>query len=834
MKAKTHHYLFDEHEALHELKHFLPAQAPLKDFIHHNTLHAFQHQSFYQALRNASAIFGYKVTLTLDEYRERYLQNRISEAVLERVITEKKGKTGLGVWKRKVLTGNYDSDSSGRVGLLRENWKKIYRIDLDLLVHPLFFRVLCSYLDQGISIWGFPVAHKGFLSSIREMERNTFASFFRTERAKKLLFNENCQIVDLLKLLIGDETLYKQYLYDQQFAHQGWSGIVSVLEDQPQLLLDRKKISLRELIIFELLLEIDALDDKYQGNWAPMASRLEDFPTPIFAKVPQTEFHEVIEIWQEAFEWSLYDQVLAGLKQTSPKSPLPSTKTFQAMFCMDDRECSIRRYVEKNDSHCQTFGTPGFFGVEFYYKPKHANSITKQCPAPVTPKYLIKELTSEKEKKERDLHFAKHTHTLLSGWLISQTLGFWSALRLALTVFKPSLSPATSSSFKHMDESSELTIENANPADQEDGLQIGFTVEEMATRVENLLRSIGLVNNFAPLVYAVGHGSTSVNNTHYAGYDCGACSGRPGSVNARVISYMANHLKVRALLKERGIDIPETTQFLGALHDTTRDEIAFYDTALLSPTNAKLHQQNEVNFSKALDLNAKERSRRFESIDSHLPVEKVHEKIRRRSVSLFEPRPELNHATNALCIVGRRDISKHLFLDRRSFMNSFDYRVDPEGKYLTTILNAVAPVAGGINLEYYFSRVDNQKLGAGTKLAHNVMGLFGVANGIDGDLRPGLPSQMIEVHDPVRLMVIVEHFPKVVLQSIQQSSATYEWFMNQWIHLMVVEPLTNQLYLFKDGEFVEYQPIKQSIKVVENIPALVEDHEDNLPIYLLK
>jgi uncharacterized protein YbcC (UPF0753/DUF2309 family) len=184
--------------------------------------------------------------------------------------------------------------------------------------------------------------------------------------------------------------------------------------------------------------------------------------------------------------------------------------------------------------------------------------------------------------------------------------------------------------------------------------------------------------------------------------------------------------------------------------------------------------------------------------------------------------------------VGRRDISKHLFLDRRSFMNSFDYRVDPEGKYLTTILNAVAPVAGGINLEYYFSRVDNQKLGAGTKLAHNVMGLFGVANGIDGDLRPGLPSQMIEVHDPVRLMVIVEHFPKVVLQSIQQSSATYEWFMNQWIHLMVVEPLTNQLYLFKDGEFVEYQPIKQSIKVVENIPALVEDHEDNLPIYLLK
>lgn len=834
MKAKTHHPLFDEHEVLHELKHFLPAQAPLKDFIHHNTLHAFQHQNFYQALRNASAFFGYKVTLTLDEYRERYMQNRISEEVLERVIAERKGKEEVGVWKRKALTGKYDPTISGRIGLLRDNWKKQYRIDLDLLVHPLFFRVVCSYLDQGISIWGFPVAHKGFLSSIREMERNTFASFFKAERAKKLLFNENCQISDLLKLLIGDESLYKQYLYDLQFAHQGWSGIVSVLEDQPQLLLDRKKISLRELIIFELLLEIDALDDKYQGNWAPLASRLETPPTPIFAKVPYTEFHEVIEIWQEAFEWSFYDQVLAGMKQGTPSTNAPASKTFQAMFCMDDRECSIRRYVEQHDPLCQTFGTPGFFGVEFYYKPKHANSITKQCPAPVTPTYLIKELTNEKENRERDLHFTKHSHTLLRGWLISQTLGFWSAMRLALTVFKPSLSPATSSSFKHMDEFSELTIENTNPDDKENGLQIGFTVEEMATRVENLLRSIGLVNNFAPLVYAVGHGSTSVNNTHYAGYDCGACSGRPGSVNARVISYMANHPKVRLLLRERGIDIPETTQFLGALHDTTRDEIAFYDTTSLSPANTALHQQNEANFNKALDFNAKERSRRFESIDSHLPVEKVHEKIRRRSVSLFEPRPELNHATNALCIVGRRDISKHLFLDRRSFMNSFDYRVDPEGNYLTTILNAVAPVAGGINLEYYFSRVDNQKLGAGTKLAHNVMGLFGVANGIDGDLRPGLPSQMIEVHDPVRLMVIVEHFPSVVLRSIQKSAATYEWFINQWIHLIVVEPTTQAFYLFKNGEFVEYHPIKQAIEVVENVPSLVEAHEENLPIYLLQ
>jgi uncharacterized protein YbcC (UPF0753/DUF2309 family) len=130
--------------------------------------------------------------------------------------------------------------------------------------------------------------------------------------------------------------------------------------------------------------------------------------------------------------------------------------------------------------------------------------------------------------------------------------------------------------------------------------------------------------------------------------------------------------------------------------------------------------------------------------------------------------------------------------------------VDPEGVYLTNILNAVAPVCGGINLEYYFSHVDNQKLGAGTKLPHNVMGLIIVANGIDGDLRSGLPSLMPEVHDPLRLMVIVEHFPEVVLKTIQMSASTYEWFLNDWVKLTAVHPETKELWVFKDGEFVTY------------------------------
>lgn len=395
-----------------------------------------------------------------------------------------------------------------------------------------------------------------------------------------------------------------------------------------------------------------------------------------------------------------------------------------------------------------------------------------------------------------------------------------------------------------MDKDSLLTVENRDLSDRENDLQIGFTVEEMAARVEGLLRGIGLVKEFASLIYVIAHGSSSANNPHHGAHDCGACSGRPGSVNARVLASMANHEGVRQLLRARGILIPAETQFVGGLHDTASDQIGFYDERKLTTGNQAGHKNNLAAFEKALDLNAKERSRRFASINTKMSLRKIREAIRKRSVSLFEPRPELGHGTNSLCIVGRRNLTKGLFLDRRAFLNSYNYKTDPDGKFLLGVMKPLGPVCGGINLEYYFSRVDNYKLGAGTKLPHNVMGLIGVANSSDGDLRPGLPVQMIEVHDPVRLLIIVEHFPEIVLKTIQTVPEMYEWFINEWVHLVVINPETNHFYYFKDGQFSRYLPLTKSIDSVENVNDLIESAKEmetnrtadatleNLPVYL--
>ena len=825
---------FDEKEALHHLSHYLPAQNPLKDFIHHNTLHAFQKDHFHEALWKGTSIFGYKTYLSLTEFRKKYQNKDIKHEVLDRMILKHKGDTLFESWKNKLLVQDYHESMHPLLGRLRGHWKKHYGINLEKATHDLLFRILCSYLDQGVSYWVFPVHENGFLDSIKELETKSFQGIFVSNRVKDLL-QSNVTITDLLHILVGNEQWFEAYLFDQQFKHPGWSGMVATVEKNPKSLLDKRVISLKDLIIFELLLEIDALDQKFQEKWEPLSTFVKNQTFNLFDKIPSNELFEVYKIWQEAFEWSFYDQVLVHLKENviHNSNRITQPKTFQALLCMDDRECSFRRNLEILDENIQTFGTAAYFNFEFFLQPFGSNFYTKSCPAPVDPKYLIKELSNVPlPPSSRTKHFLDRVG--FSKQFDRQKKALVSGFLLLFQVFKPRVNAETNASFRYLSKNSKLLIENQEHLSLENGLQQGFKIQEMADRIENLFRSIGLVTDFSDLVYIIGHGATSVNNTHYAGYDCGACSGRPSITNAIVASYAANHLEVRKILRERGINIPEKTQFIPALHDTTRDEIYFYEEQILSSDNKNLHHKNQLTFAQALQNNAHERARRLDTIDDSCHLDKVHEKVKMRSVSLFEPRPELNHATNALCIVGHSNLVKSLFLDRRAFLNSYDDCIDPEGVYLTTILGQVAPVAGGINLEYYFSRVDNEKLGAGSKLPHNVMGLIGVANGIDGDLRSGLPLQMIELHDPIRLLALVESTPEKVLAAISKNKNILEWYQNEWLRLVCFHPQNHTFHVFENGMFHPYELHNEIVYRMEKNMSWSPKKTQNLPIGILK
>lgn len=825
--------VFNLTESLQKLKHYLPHQAPLKDFVHHNTLGSFQELPFEEAISRASKMFGYKTSLNIQEYRALYKKHLIREDILEQTIIKRKGQENPDQWIHNLFHKQYDISIKSRIGFFRALWKSTHQVDLDHEINNILFKLLGGYLDQGIAQWHFPFSQEGFLASVRELENNSLADFVRTKLGMQLLGDESVTIEELLDRLVGDPTYYENYLFEQQFSHPGWSGMVAMIEKYPNTLMDVRPIALEDLIKFELILEIDVIEHHKKNRWKPLSAYMETHPDQLFAPTPRTLEDQAIMIWQEAYEWSYYDSVLAGIQKMHTKTHRKANRSFQALFCIDDREGSIRRHIEQFDARCETYGTPGHFGIGMYYQPQNSKFYTKVCPGSLTPKHLVKEVGSTEALKP-EVHFSnKSNHPI---WSVPYALltGFWSGLMMFFNIFKPSFSTMATSSFSHMGKNSKLSILHTDTSAVENGLQIGFTLEEMTDIVEGVFKSIGLVGDFSTLIYAIGHGGSSINNTHYAGYDCGACSGRPGSVNARVFASMANHQEVKKKLRERGIELADHCQVLGGLHDTTRDDFEFYDEDLLTAQNKTLHLKNLEVFKQALDMNAKERSRRFFSINSKKSAESIHKEIRNRSISLFEPRPELNHATNSLCIVGRHSLHEGLFLDRRAFSNSYDYSLDPSGDLLFNILNAAVPVCGGINLEYYFSRVDNQKLGAGSKLPHNVMGLIGVTNGVEGDLRTGLPLQMIELHDPIRLMMVVEHYPEVALEVVKRNPSTYEWIHNEWIVFVVIHPDTYQTYRFENGSFKLYQPLKKLLDTLEDVDSLVESHDQNLPVYLIK
>lgn len=836
---------FDIQKTIHDLKHYLPSQTPLKDFVHHNSLHAFQEYNFYEGIFKARDIFGFNVTLNINEFRNLYNDKRINESVLNRIVTEKKGIESLNLWLEKLVHKVYTPINKSKIGSLRQQWKAHYKIDLDNKVHPLLFRIICAYLDQGIAIADFPTIKGGFFESFCAFEKNSFSSFFKSKRVKALLNEKKTDIISLLNILVGDEKFYFQYIFDQQFAHRGWSGMVATLEDNSASLLDKKEIKLIDFIKLELLLEIDALDQNLGTNWLPLLSVLPEIKqVDIFESIPLDEYDEVLMLWQDAFEWSYYDNILFALQSNTKKNNIiNSAPSFQAVFCIDERECSIRRHIESSDPKAETFGAPGFFGVEFYFLAENGKFYEKLCPAPVTPKFLIKETNNNIERKHSFL-YDKIAHTFLGGLLFNLTAGIYSIVELINNLLSPKMTPAISNAFSHVGTSSTLSIEHNGEFDDKN-IQVGYTIAEMTERVKGQLQNMGLTQNFGKIVYLIAHGSSSANNPHHGAHDCGACSGRPGSVNARVFSFMANHPKVRTALASFGINIPENTQFIGGLHDTAADRVEFFDTSILNDINKEAHKMNIEIFENALDLNAKERSRRFASIDTKAPIKEVRKSIHKRSVSLFEPRPELGHGSNALCIIGRRDLSKNVFLDRRAFLNSYDYRIDKDGSLLKNVIAPIGPVCGGINLEYYFSRIDNLKLGAGTKLPHNVMGLIGVANSSDGDLRPGLPLQMIEVHDPVRLLVVIEQDPVVVLKVLNENEPIKNWYFNNWIHLVVISPFDNLLYRYDNGVFKEYKTIANYVEKAIDMEKIIENAEEmshfsienatkeNLPVYHL-
>ncbi|MEZ4410707.1 MAG: putative inorganic carbon transporter subunit DabA [Polyangiales bacterium] len=727
------------------------------------------------------------------------------------------------------------------------------------LVDGVVARVCAAWLDEGMAHWPMPRDPAGMYASWRALALASPEPPDWRAGLKALLAaapTAEAMVLDVLDALGATEAEWEGAIQAALLELPGWAGMVHRLETTPtDRAPDAPAASTLDYLALRLCLTRLALTHlaRASGYRGPLSGLRAFALERVTDRAPSREDLALTRAWRlfhlalglgldaaslratrprarralvaaadgldgaarrrilhDAYEVHHRDEVLGALRANLAR-PLSlravARPRLQVVTCIDDREESLRRHLEEADPELETFGAVGFFGLAVAYRGLDDGGHAPHCPPALSPSHRADERAVDghaasaaaRAARRRSLASVSHalrfgSRTLGRGFVLAPLMGAAALAGLALRVLAPRWSRRLR----------ERAMARLLPTPETELRSDALSADEAGARVADALRAMGMVDRFAPLVVVLGHGSRGVNNPHQSAYECGACGGRGGGANARLFAALANDPAVRARGDARGAH-PRGDALRRGYHDSADDAVTLFDLGRVPEAHREALARARAAIEVARGRTAQERCAASSGAPRGLggggPAPR---RGARGGPERGAARARPRHQRGVRGGAGRS--REGCSSTARALLVSYDPEADVDGAVLARSLAGAVPVCAGINLEYFFSRVDNERLGAGTKLPHNLVSLLGVMDGAVSDLKTGLPRQMVEIHEPVRLLLVVEARAEHLRRALDHSSVVRGLVERGWVRLARVDPASGELSVGSAEPLVPWSP----------------------------
>lgn len=759
---------------------------PLDSFVAVNPYLGLIDQPFSRVAEYLESTAGERMFMDRGWFAEKVAKGDIIDADLAQASAEFEPDSSLTALLRALMTTRRQEK---RLPLLYAAQDRRDAPHLSEFVIEQLGGFLAARYDRGQALWRWSSEGGSLYTEWRRytlIDRSARAAGLKQARANlhKAPGTAEDALVWALDHLNLPESSLSEYLFATLKSIGGWASWCRYLQWQAELD-GQENHDLFELLVARLvwaaLIALEMPETELQ-QWRRQLAYWQDQRVPATNRTVATD-----EVLLTAAEIAFRRPLIEGLKRSAAPEKGPNARPMvQAAFCIDVRSEVFRRHLEAQGADIQTLGFAGFFGVPTAYCRLGETSNRTHMPVLLKPTLVAEETGSAEttqlrlQRLGRSASWKQFKLSAASCFTFVESAGLSYVPRLladTLGWHRSSIPP---------DEAGLTPAERAELHPQLHGANGALTIDEKIDLAEKILRGLGLNETFAPWVILAGHGSSTTNNPHRAGLDCGACAGQTGELSARVTANLLNEPAVREGLAARGRKIPKDTRFIAAMHDTTTDHVQ-----LLDADAVRVPDTLPAAFQRAGDLTRLERLVRLDT-EISAPDAERHSVQRGRDWS--QVRPEWGLAGNAAFIAAPRWRSQGMHLDGRAFLHDYAWENDSDYAVLKLIMTAPLIVANWINLQYYGSTVDNARQGSGNKVLQNIVGgLIGVLEGNGGDLRAGLSLQSVHDgqnwrHEPVRLSAFIEAPIEAIEQVIAGHDMLRNLLDNRWMHLLHITP----------------------------------------------